>query len=215
MDEINADFYDDDYYVMQTSKELTERTLPFIQKIDIVGKKVLEIGCGSGQYLRTMDKAKLVMGFDYSRSAIGICRGHGMDNVFLGSADRVAVKGGFDTVLLIDVVEHLYPEQFERCVEDVDRVLVRGGIVAIKTPCKDIIPRGIRDWYNKVRGFPSQKRGEGHVNEMSVREVVRAFKKMGFVVEMLDVINTSRHKMLKEMLGFGLGGNIRVILRKI
>lgn len=213
---IESDFYNADYYAMQTSKELTERTLPFVLTIPVERKIVLEIGCGSGQYLQLIqESATLSLGFDYSKDALRICREKGLTNVFLATAGRIPIrKTIFDVIMLIDVVEHLYPDQFKNCAEDVSRILKPKGIVAIKTPYADIIPDFVRKLYNQILKFPPHQRGEGHVNEMTVDQVIRPFKKKGFRVQQLTITNLSRHPTFNKIIGYRLGGNMTIILEK-
>jgi len=71
------------------------------------GQEVLEIGCGTGEILNSVQPRRGV-GLDLSPQMVRIARGKFPHLTFqVGEAEDVAADGPFDTILLIDVVEHL------------------------------------------------------------------------------------------------------------
>jgi SAM-dependent methyltransferase len=72
------------------------------------GRRVLDLGCGTGGLLRDDPLAGVCFGVDRSARALSVCRRRG--HRLLARADLAAVPFGaaaFDTVLALDVIEHL------------------------------------------------------------------------------------------------------------
>jgi SAM-dependent methyltransferase len=104
----------------------------------------LDVGCGRGEialYLGRMG-AK-VYGIDYSEAAIKICR-HNLNKekksiqklVNFRKADCTSLPFPADTfgcIFLLDVVEHITPEQLNTSLAQVNRVLKTGGLLIIHT----------------------------------------------------------------------------------
>ncbi len=72
------------------------------------GQRILDLGCGTGGILRDwMDRNRCV-GIDYSGLALKICAQAGFDRLARGDLNNLPFrKQTFDTVLLMDVIEHL------------------------------------------------------------------------------------------------------------
>jgi SAM-dependent methyltransferase len=72
------------------------------------GRRVLDLGCGTGGVLRDAPMGGACFGIDRSARALSVCRRRG--HALLARADLAAVPFGaatFDTVLALDVIEHL------------------------------------------------------------------------------------------------------------
>ena len=97
------------------------------------GGKLLEIGCGSGRYLRRMKNLGWdCQGIDFSAAAVDICRSLGLP---VHQGDLASMRfppDTFDVVVASHLIEHLPdPGGF---VEESARILKRGGILVLKTP---------------------------------------------------------------------------------
>jgi SAM-dependent methyltransferase len=97
---------------------------------------VLDIGCGRGQIglcLLELGHTRTLTGFDFDARKIDLAqRAAGEEAVFrLGSAVDAALEPA-DTVLLIDVLHYLAPEEQERVLECAVRAVRPGGRLIIR-----------------------------------------------------------------------------------
>lgn len=102
-------------------------------------KDVLEVACGSGQGLGYLaQKARWVVGGDYTRDLIRLAQTHYQSRVPLARLDAHALPfeaDRFDVVLLYEAIYYLHaPDEF---LDECRRVLRPGGIVLIATANKD------------------------------------------------------------------------------
>ena len=92
------------------------------------GKRILEVGCGTGYWFDYFNKwgASSVCGIDISRAML---RTSGCDGVAEASATELPFAGdSFDVVLAISVLEHLTEaEDVRRAISEIVRVLNEGG----------------------------------------------------------------------------------------
>ena len=82
----------------------------FAQKYALKGKKIIEIGCGRGEYLSIIQKCGMkAYGLEYSDSSVGYCAGSGL-NVSKGFIEREDYNIGnypFDAFCILSFLEHL------------------------------------------------------------------------------------------------------------
>jgi ubiquinone/menaquinone biosynthesis C-methylase UbiE len=121
--------------------ELRTRDITLFALGDIKGKRVLDIGCGSGEYLLTMAKmGAMVAGQDLSETAIEkgreILKDEGLEGELkIGDATRLDFPDEyFDHVFSADFFEHITIEQKRKVIAEAYRVLKPGGQLTIKTP---------------------------------------------------------------------------------
>ena len=149
-------YYDEsDYYTSEASvKQLADINTFFqryrlskILEIYAPGKdeKVLDLGCGWGTLEKALaPRVKEITGVDYSAKSVEVCQrafqGSEYKNVSFLRADASATgleAGAYDTIICADLVEHLYPEVFEKTLEECRRLLKPGGRLVIWTDCRD------------------------------------------------------------------------------
>jgi len=164
------------------------------------GMLVLELGCGRGE--ATWQCSRLganAIGLDFSSTALHISselrerareQGSWMELTQATAYHLPFASGSFDTVLLLDVVEHLYPEELHATLTEVNRILRTGGRAIVHT-----MPN---TWYYKI-GYPifrffQRCRGkhlpadprerwnysEVHVNEQNLLLLGRELRESGF-----------------------------------
>jgi SAM-dependent methyltransferase len=95
------------------------------------GRKILDIGCGAVPY---QSPGNDVFSMDADEAIVKDLWKMGCQQVFLGDANKKIPfeNETFDTVLLLDVIEHFYEP--EKATSEVKRVLKRNGHVLIFTP---------------------------------------------------------------------------------
>ena len=109
------------------------------------GMRVVDIGCGRGELvLHLFRRGATVWGVDYSWDAVSISTEFLADARKQTSSGNLGILQGnsqylpFDTasidvVFMLDVVEHLYPNELENALLDIKRVLRPGGRLIIHT----------------------------------------------------------------------------------
>lgn len=123
--------------------------------------RVLDIGCGRGEMvLFAAKQGAQAIGIDYSKEAITIAnnmkmkkkknlRSH-MNFYLMDSKHLVFTKSSFDTVILSDVIEHLYDHELDSVFKGIKRVLKKNGVLVIHTAPNKIFV----DFIYKFYSFP-------------------------------------------------------------
>jgi SAM-dependent methyltransferase len=157
------------------------------------GATVVDLGCGRGEMLVAALRrgAARAVGVEYAEAAVELAaqtlRAHGVeDRARLHHGDVRAVPmadGEADLVTLLDVVEHLAPEELHGALLEARRILKPGGRVFVHTmPNRTIydvtyrLQRLLRP--DRWASWPKNPRKPWelsmHVNEMTVRSLTRA-----------------------------------------
>jgi SAM-dependent methyltransferase len=162
------------------------------------GQTVVDLGCGRGEAAaHAAQTGAAVIALDYSLDALKLSRAtHAVvaagapRTIVLAAADATALPladGCADRVLVLDVVEHLWPWQLAATLAEVGRILRPGGFVVIHT-----LPNrwALRLAYPVLRAvspaaaLPASPRSDYeravHVNEQSPWSLKRALTAAGF-----------------------------------
>jgi SAM-dependent methyltransferase len=109
--------------------------------------KVLDLGCGRGEVIvRCGLEGARAIGIDYSQAGLHlaqqtIARADTQDvdtwkrpDLSLGDVKHLPFSENvFDRIIMSDIVEHLYPDELEKTLREVYRVLVPGGTLLVHT----------------------------------------------------------------------------------
>jgi SAM-dependent methyltransferase len=127
----------------------------------------LDIGCAMGFYVERLERLGWeAHGIDISEYAVGEGSRRGVENLLVGSVDRLPHPDArFDFVTSIDVIEHVAPEAASRMVEEAHRVLKPGGLCFFATP--NFLTNAY--WNVYTPGFVD--RDKTHVNYQSVESL--------------------------------------------
>jgi SAM-dependent methyltransferase len=138
--------------------------------------RVLDLGCGTGGILRDFMQLYPCYGADRSELALRICSEKGFDRLVRSDlGDLPFAAGAFDTILALDVIEHLQ--------DDVDflvkagRLLAPGGRMLLSVPAFPIL------WSQHDVTFQHYRRYRAH----DLRDVV---ERAGFVPERITHTNS-------------------------
>ena len=170
------------------------------------GQNVLDIGCGRGEIVvhATRKGASRAWGLDYAGPAVRIANQNIQANADTAIKERIAIQQSnakylpfesdrFDYAFMLDVVEHLYPEELDAALAEAYRVLRPGGFLIVHTaPSLWYYRYGypLFRFVQRLRGvrLPKNPRDRWpyshvHVNEQDPIRLDRTLRKAGFKVK--------------------------------
>jgi ubiquinone/menaquinone biosynthesis C-methylase UbiE len=205
---IPPDVYDEEYFLSQTCEGAEEfhagRGLSALKRRQVAhlapgpGTRVLDLGCGRGEVLLACALAGAeVAGLDYAAAAVAISletlADVGGAEVVQGDVTELPWPDAhFDAVLNGDVIEHVVPEDADRMLREVHRVLRPGGRLVVHTAPNELFLRvtwptarpvlrlaGHADTVAKLDHWVAWSK-DFHVNEQSLHGLRRALRRAGF-----------------------------------
>lgn len=108
----------------------------FVKKNIITSHCHLDIGCGSGTFISLLNN-KLSVGIDISKKQINFARKNysSKNKKFFVYKKKIPFKKNyFDSISLIELIEHLSDNQIKLLMKEVHRVLKKNGSIYITTP---------------------------------------------------------------------------------
>ena len=162
------------------------------------GDVVLDIGTGRGELLAIAVErgAARAIGVEYAEAALPLARQtlerHAIDDradVILCDARQLPLTdASVDVVAMLDVVEHLAPDELAQALREGRRVLRPGGRIVVHTmPNREIYTvsyRVLRGLWPGGRRWPADPRNDMerlmHVNEQSQRSLRAELEEAGF-----------------------------------
>jgi SAM-dependent methyltransferase len=207
---VAADLYDQSYYLewcagypewaASGGAEASALYAGSLEKAGFrAGEVVVDLGCGRGELLaEAVDRgAPRAIGVEYSEAALALARTtlhkrgvEGRAEVLHADARAIPVPDGTaDLVTMLDVVEHLTPEELDRTLAEVLRITRPGGRVLVHTlPNRliyDVTYRAQRMLTpDRLRSWPKDPRIDlerlMHVNEQTRRSLAAALGRAGF-----------------------------------
>ena len=223
MKSVSPEAYDKDYYLSDCTdyetfrqtqgRKLGKRLFKILSNIKIAkGEKILDVGSGRGETVfYCAQKRAWVVGIDYASAAIKLAAQaltHQTQTVkkqtsfiLANSKNLPFANNSFDKILLFDIVEHLYPEELNQVMREINRVLKPKGELYIHTAPNKILvdftfPFWIRpvDWllvsvsnllnrkhYSKLsKKIRTDSHRLMHVNEMTFWKLSRLLNKHRF-----------------------------------
>lgn len=135
-------------YVYDTAMDWFERHLNAVllrEKAAVIRGTVLDLGCNHGlAALHLARRGERVVGVDLNQAALRravsqariILPGGARNVLFLnGVLQSLPLRSdSFDAALLFDVLEHIYPDDYDRVFPEIFRVVKPGGVLFLVTP---------------------------------------------------------------------------------
>lgn len=112
-----------------------ERRLRMVREhVTLEGKRILDIGCGVGAFVRRLREfSPQVYGFDIDRESVTTAAAEGLPNLALAVGEFLPYPdGSFDVIFLHEVLEHV--DDDVATLKEARRVLAPGGRVVIFVP---------------------------------------------------------------------------------
>jgi SAM-dependent methyltransferase len=189
-----------------------DSNLEFLRRVAAVLKSrsaILEIGCGKGLLLDTLQKlGHEVTGIDVDPGAIAACRASFPDlDARVGSGASIGFPAGsFDVVLSFDVFEHI--RDSDGHLREVRRVLRPDGVYLLQTPNKwTNVPFEILRYWRKFRMPPRAAYREllkEHCSLHNYWELRRRFARNGFQTTFVNIPVVNEHFRQKMHTYFGI-----------
>jgi SAM-dependent methyltransferase len=101
--------------------------------------RIVDLGCGHGAFLHFLSRAGYtrIEGVDTSPEQVEFAHRLGIPQAERGDVIEFLMRhkeGSLDAILLIDVIEHLEPQELFDLLDSVNRVLAPGGICLVHVP---------------------------------------------------------------------------------
>jgi 2-polyprenyl-3-methyl-5-hydroxy-6-metoxy-1,4-benzoquinol methylase len=196
-EEIDSKYYDEHMFSPNADRDYVKmRSLdtPFqkyrIQKVSQIytphrDERVLDLGCGWGTFcFYFAPLCKNVTGLDFSKKSIELCRefskkyNHSNIDFVCADAQNTGLKSeSYDVIISADLFEHLYPETFEKVLDECRRLLKKGGKLVIWTPNRGHIFEILKN--NNIL----IKKKICHVDYKSMERILKALKRRHFLIK--------------------------------
>lgn len=114
----------------------------FVSRFSLAGRRVIEIGCGRGEYLSVLNATGVVAhGLEHGEDSVAACVSAGLrvTHGFVDAADRVLPGGPFDAFMILNFLEHL-PAPNET-LRGIRHNLSERGVGLVEVPNFDAILR--------------------------------------------------------------------------
>lgn len=137
----------------------------FVKAKDIIGKKVLDIGCGYGWFeLNALERGvKEIVGIEITKEDLKTAKSNINDKratFKVAGALKLPFKDNyFDTVVAWEVIEHIPKNTEDIMFKEVGRVLKKDGVFYLSTPY-DSLPANLLDpafWLTGHRHYSKEK----------------------------------------------------------
>ena len=180
----------------------------FQQLLRAAPRAVLDVGAGDGRYLRFFQSrlaGALVVGCEISLTRAKRMRAKGLRVVVARSEQLPFRDGAFDLVTLVEVLEHT--QSPARSLEEVRRVLGRGGRLALTTPNYPV--KRLYDARAAVRARDLRRLRDDptHISPLSARRLERLLRPRFESVELegTSLLGESRSRWVRALKGSPFG----------
>jgi len=144
--QVQEDQYVFPYHYMGLYSERYRKLLHlnYLHKLEVIkdilmpldGKKLLDVGCGDGRFCYELNSDQIgYVGVDYSDRAITFARAFNPSATFhVVNSSTLSYREEFDVIVMIDVLEHIPPEEATQSLQNIQQALRSGGLFLISVP---------------------------------------------------------------------------------
>lgn len=156
----------------------------FLKAIKGKNGKVLEVGCGTGTFLRSVKEYRPdleLFGCDISQTAINLAKENNQYPIHFETADALSLPYGdesFDVVVMMDVLEHL--PNTKKALEEVRRILNKGGIFHLLVPCEANFFSLYWFMWKMNLGGNLKRKYAGHIQRLATNDVRKLLRDCDF-----------------------------------
>ena len=161
--------------------------------LNLDGKKVLDLACGSGGLTRKLKKispSATIFAMDFNVKAISYAKTKesGMDGLkyLVGDAENIPFKDNFfDAVIGLDMLDHI--PDYKECLREINRVLKKDGEVVLTVENRNSlwpIVEFIWDKFGQGRDY-----GHVHVAHFTPKTFIELIKNSSFSVKQFYTIH--------------------------
>lgn len=181
---------DEDSYIKTVNGWISDPKGPYQYFLSLIdgscgfkGKRLLDIGCGTGCFLfECSNRGAVVTGVDSSLKAVQLAKKYFNLDIIPKSLEEAVKEGdllssGFDMVTAFEVIEHVRkPTEF---LSFLYRLLAPGGLVFVSTP-------NFHLYYSMGSSAPSLTGYSEHIHFFDVKSLTNCFERCHY-----DVINVT------------------------
>lgn len=167
--------------------------------------KVLEIGCGTGNFSSTLAHQSESWGVEQNIASAQSAKTR-LDKVLTGYYDDVChdiPDEYFDLLICNDVIEHI--NQYDAFLNDIKNKLSDDGVLVLSIPNVRFLPNllellFLKDWRYRDAGILDKT----HLRFFTKKSLIRTLNQTGWTIEKIDGINRYGNKRygLKRILSF-------------
>lgn len=132
------------------------------------GQKILDAGCGDGRFCYELRNENVdIYGIDFSERAINFAKAfNSRGKFFVKDLKNLDLPYKFDSVILIETLEHFIPSDADKILKNLSEVLKDNGKLIVTVPSKNL--QLIKKHYQ-------------HFDEISLRKILEPFFKVNFI----------------------------------
>lgn len=157
-----------------------------IKRFDLYGKKILEVGCGQGEFLRIWKNYDVrAVGIEFDQEAVNKARAEGLEvyKAFAENAETELPEAPFDAFVQFNFLEHQpCPNEMLQCIYN---NLTEEGVGMITVPSLEYILQN--GYYELIKD---------HIAYYSQETLKFLFQKNGFEIIDSCIINKDTHSVI-------------------
>jgi ubiquinone/menaquinone biosynthesis C-methylase UbiE len=133
--------------------------------------RVIDIGCGPGVLLsRIFRHANATVGLDISKNQVRFTNNLLKNNQnIVGACQNLPIRdNSMDCAFMVEVLEHLPPDDAEKVLKSIFRVLKKSGVLILTTPNYRSLWPVIEFFWNKINPI---NYNEQHINKLNIKKL--------------------------------------------